>query len=166
MLTFPVVLGCGDNSCVFGRPGGMATNGGCCCLSEAERSSRTHLLLQCLRRDPWKKKRGDTLTREELQEIANGMTPYDDMVSLARALLDSLDLLPWKVAVNMVNDGWHNVQVQPGTNNDATVTAEKEGLAFWGEFSSAPRWRVASLRGVRTEDGDPREGLWFAKEQE
>lgn len=24
-------IGCGDNSCWFGRPGGMATNGGCRC---------------------------------------------------------------------------------------------------------------------------------------
>ena len=24
--------GCGDNSCMFGSPGGMATNGGCRCL--------------------------------------------------------------------------------------------------------------------------------------
>lgn len=25
--------GCGDNSCLFERPSGMATNGGCTCLS-------------------------------------------------------------------------------------------------------------------------------------
>lgn len=24
--------GCGDNSCMFGSPGGMGTNGGCQCL--------------------------------------------------------------------------------------------------------------------------------------
>lgn len=29
-------IGCGDNSCRFGSPGGMATNGGCRCF---ERSS-------------------------------------------------------------------------------------------------------------------------------
>ncbi len=26
---------CGDNSCIFGRPGGMATNGGCRCIKNA-----------------------------------------------------------------------------------------------------------------------------------
>ena len=26
---------CGDNSCIFGAPGGMATNGGCRCLDHA-----------------------------------------------------------------------------------------------------------------------------------
>lgn len=25
-------IGCGDNSCRFGSPGGMATNGGCQCV--------------------------------------------------------------------------------------------------------------------------------------
>ena len=25
------VRGCGDNSCVVAKPGGMGTNGGCCC---------------------------------------------------------------------------------------------------------------------------------------
>lgn len=28
-------IGCGDNSCMFGGPGGMATNGGCRCLPES-----------------------------------------------------------------------------------------------------------------------------------
>lgn len=27
--------GCGDSSCMFGSPGGMATNGGCRCLKDA-----------------------------------------------------------------------------------------------------------------------------------
>lgn len=27
-------LGCGDSGCIFGRPGGMATNGGCRCFTE------------------------------------------------------------------------------------------------------------------------------------
>lgn len=27
---------CGDNSCMFGSPGGMATNGGCRCLDHAD----------------------------------------------------------------------------------------------------------------------------------
>lgn len=33
---------CGDNSCMFGPPGGMATNGGCCCIErmESERTPR------------------------------------------------------------------------------------------------------------------------------
>jgi hypothetical protein len=30
--------GCGDNSCVFGSPGGMATNGGCRCFEEMART--------------------------------------------------------------------------------------------------------------------------------
>lgn len=30
--------GCGDNSCVFGSPGGMATNGGCRCFKEMART--------------------------------------------------------------------------------------------------------------------------------
>jgi hypothetical protein len=29
---------CGDNSCIFGSPGGMATNGGCSCFEFMERS--------------------------------------------------------------------------------------------------------------------------------
>lgn len=31
-------FGCGDNSCVFGSPGGMATNGGCRCFEEMPRT--------------------------------------------------------------------------------------------------------------------------------
>ena len=27
---------CGDNSCMFGRPGGMATNGGCRCIKNLD----------------------------------------------------------------------------------------------------------------------------------
>ena len=33
--------GCGDNSCMFGRMGGMATNGGCRCLEELPRHKHT-----------------------------------------------------------------------------------------------------------------------------
>ena len=29
-------IGCGDNSCMWGSPGGMATNGGCRCHDRAE----------------------------------------------------------------------------------------------------------------------------------
>jgi hypothetical protein len=29
--------GCGDSGCIFGSPGGMATNGGCRCFLEPER---------------------------------------------------------------------------------------------------------------------------------
>lgn len=29
-------LGCGDNSCMFVKPRGMATNGGCRCLGRGE----------------------------------------------------------------------------------------------------------------------------------
>ncbi len=29
------IVPCGDNSCMFGSPGGMATNGGCRCLDHA-----------------------------------------------------------------------------------------------------------------------------------
>lgn len=32
MRAHGVALGCGDNSCRLGPPGGMATNGGCRCL--------------------------------------------------------------------------------------------------------------------------------------
>jgi hypothetical protein len=32
----PRDYGCGDNSCLFGPPGGMATNGGCRCLTNAK----------------------------------------------------------------------------------------------------------------------------------
>jgi hypothetical protein len=31
---------CGDNSCVFGSPGGMGTNGGCQCVGERESGQR------------------------------------------------------------------------------------------------------------------------------
>lgn len=31
--------GCGDNSCVFGSPGGMATNGGCICFELMPRNA-------------------------------------------------------------------------------------------------------------------------------
>lgn len=27
---------CGDNSCIFGSPGGMATNGGCRCIKNLD----------------------------------------------------------------------------------------------------------------------------------
>lgn len=29
-------IGCGDNSCTFGSPGGMATNGGCRCFKDVD----------------------------------------------------------------------------------------------------------------------------------
>jgi len=29
---YGIEIGCGDNSCMFGSPGGMATNGGCHCM--------------------------------------------------------------------------------------------------------------------------------------
>lgn len=32
-----MAVGCGDNSCIWGSPGGMATNGGCRCLDHRER---------------------------------------------------------------------------------------------------------------------------------
>ncbi len=32
-------IGCGDNSCWFGAPGGMATNGGCRCLPRGARAN-------------------------------------------------------------------------------------------------------------------------------
>ena len=38
-------VGCGDNSCVWGGPGGMATNGGCRCYgSRGGQSDRAGLL--------------------------------------------------------------------------------------------------------------------------
>lgn len=38
-------VGCGDNSCVWGSPGGMATNGGCRCYgSRGGQSDRGGLL--------------------------------------------------------------------------------------------------------------------------
>jgi hypothetical protein len=36
---------CGDNSCVFGPPGGMATNGGCQCLKGSPIELRRKLML-------------------------------------------------------------------------------------------------------------------------
>lgn len=39
-------VGCGDNSCVWGSPGGMATNGGCRCYGRrGEQDDRVGLLL-------------------------------------------------------------------------------------------------------------------------
>lgn len=29
-------VGCGDNSCIWGSPGGMATNGGCLCVDKEQ----------------------------------------------------------------------------------------------------------------------------------
>lgn len=39
--------GCGDNSCLFAQPKGMATNGGCRCL-ERGNGARSRLLGQAL----------------------------------------------------------------------------------------------------------------------
>lgn len=39
--------GCGDNSCLFVRPAGAGTNGGCCCLDRAN-SARSRLLATAL----------------------------------------------------------------------------------------------------------------------
>ena len=33
-------VGCGDNSCVWGSPGGMATNGGCRCFDGLDINAR------------------------------------------------------------------------------------------------------------------------------
>jgi len=39
-------VGCGDNSCIWGAPGGMATNGGCRCYgSRGGQSERTGLAM-------------------------------------------------------------------------------------------------------------------------
>ncbi len=39
-------VGCGDNSCIWGSPGGMGTNGGCRCYgSRGQQSDRTGLLM-------------------------------------------------------------------------------------------------------------------------
>ena len=35
--------GCGDNSCMFGPPGGMGTNGGCRCLKDLPGGDRHHV---------------------------------------------------------------------------------------------------------------------------
>lgn len=37
------VIGCGDNSCMFGSPGGMGTNGGCRCYPDLDRKARMEL---------------------------------------------------------------------------------------------------------------------------
>lgn len=37
-------LGCGDNSCILGRPGGMATNGGCRCLPRGVRWTEAEVI--------------------------------------------------------------------------------------------------------------------------
>ncbi|HEY4057077.1 MAG TPA: hypothetical protein VGM39_10740 [Kofleriaceae bacterium] len=39
-------VGCGDNSCVWGSPGGMATNGGCRCNRGPEGYSDRSMMLQ------------------------------------------------------------------------------------------------------------------------
>lgn len=36
-------VGCGDNSCIWGRPGGMATNGGCRCRDSKGGSTQMEL---------------------------------------------------------------------------------------------------------------------------
>ncbi len=36
-------LGCGDNSCIYRRPRGMATNGGCCSLMDSPARARREL---------------------------------------------------------------------------------------------------------------------------
>lgn len=44
-------IGCGDNSCWFGSPGGMATNGGCRCWPRgASAANVTNQELQDMRR--------------------------------------------------------------------------------------------------------------------
>lgn len=53
--------GCGDNSCIFGSTGGMATNGGCRCLSEMPRHALT---------DRLRVQRGIMALRERLAEDA------------------------------------------------------------------------------------------------
>ena len=42
-------VGCGDNSCVWGAPGGMATNGGCRCIGGRSGQSERYVLLQMQR---------------------------------------------------------------------------------------------------------------------
>lgn len=42
-------VGCGDNSCIWGRPGGMATNGGCQCYGpRGAQDARTGLSLMTI----------------------------------------------------------------------------------------------------------------------
>jgi len=43
-------IGCGDNSCWFGGPGGMATNGGCRCWPRASKNNVTDEELMEMRR--------------------------------------------------------------------------------------------------------------------
>ncbi len=42
-------VGCGDNSCIWGSPGGMGTNGGCRCIDGRSGQSERHVLLQMQR---------------------------------------------------------------------------------------------------------------------
>jgi len=39
LLDAAAITPCGDSSCVFGRPGGMATNGGCRCYGRGDDSA-------------------------------------------------------------------------------------------------------------------------------
>ena len=39
---------CGDNSCMFGTPGGMATNGGCSCFKEARMTPQKDQVIYAL----------------------------------------------------------------------------------------------------------------------
>jgi hypothetical protein len=43
-------IGCGDNSCWFGSPGGMGTNGGCRCWPRAHARNVTEDELQQMRK--------------------------------------------------------------------------------------------------------------------
>lgn len=42
-------VGCGDNSCIWGSPGGMATNGGCRCRSSKGGPDERTTMLQMQR---------------------------------------------------------------------------------------------------------------------
>ena len=61
-------FGCGDNSCIFGAPGGMATNGGCSCLELT--STRQEWREQCRRL-----RRGILYLRDRLEHSTPAITP-------------------------------------------------------------------------------------------
>lgn len=55
--------GCGDNSCIFGSPGGMGTNGGCRCLAEMPRHALT---------DRLRVQRGIMALRDQIKVLHSG----------------------------------------------------------------------------------------------
>ena len=91
--------GCGDNSCVFGSPGGMATNGGCRCFEEMARTPEGRQARRNLQK-------GIYFMRQKLAR-------YDEAIRLLRECVE------WSGQEDIPGLNWIDCQIDRDTISEA-----------------------------------------------